>query len=270
MKFAQPSALLHRASIAWRLSHLFFTSRLSTVSGPAVSTPARAPLLSPAVFCRSFEEPTLSSESHAGPRKRPPPLHHTPRTTGRPAIPGRTQADPIIPGPYDPAREPGEDGLTRFNRASGAAAEAALLDCCASLRWAERVTAHRPYPDLDALLAAADEASYDLSPEDLTEALAEERSPGLDATAPQAAHTALRAAHAAYESRFGHAFVICLTGRRPTEHLNEMLGGIRVRMTNEQDEERAIAADELRRLARARLASLVTNHPEPDTAGVPH
>ncbi|OAR24982.1 2-oxo-4-hydroxy-4-carboxy-5-ureidoimidazoline decarboxylase [Streptomyces sp. ERV7] len=159
--------------------------------------------------------------------------------------------------------------MTRFNRAPGPAAEAVLLACCASRRWALRMAAHRPYPDLDALLAAADEASYDLSPDDLTEALAEERSPGLDATAPQSAHTALRAAHAAYESRFGHAFVICLAGRRPTEHLNEMLGGIRVRMTNEQDEERAIAADELRRLARARLTHLMTNHPEPDTAGAP-
>ncbi|WP_419248754.1 2-oxo-4-hydroxy-4-carboxy-5-ureidoimidazoline decarboxylase [Streptomyces melanogenes] len=220
---------------------------------------------SPAAVRRSFEEPTLSSESHAGPRKRPPPLHHTPRPAGRPAVSGQTQTNPVIPGPYEPV----EDGLERFNHAPEAAAEAVLLACCASRRWALRVAAHRPYPDLDALLAAADEASYDLAHDDLTEALADERSPGLDPTAPSAAHTALRAAHAAYESRFGHAFVICLAGRRPTEHLNEMLGGIRVRMTNEQDEERAIAADELRRLARARLAHLLTNHPEPDTAGAP-
>ncbi|WHM41260.1 2-oxo-4-hydroxy-4-carboxy-5-ureidoimidazoline decarboxylase [Streptomyces sp. BPTC-684] len=173
--------------------------------------------------------------------------------------------NPIISDPYEPV----EDGLTRFNHAPEAAAEAVLLACCASRRWALRVAAHRPYPDLDALLAAADEASYDLAHDDLTEALADERSPGLDRTAPSAAHTALRAAHAAYESRFGHAFVICLEGRRPTELLNEMLGGIRVRMTNEQDEERAIAAEELRRLARARLTHLMTNHPEPDTAGAP-
>lgn len=220
---------------------------------------------SSAAVRRSFEEPTLSSESHAGPRKRPPPLHHTPRTTGRPAILGQNRTDPLSPDPYEQA----EDGLARFNHAPDAAAEAVLLACCASSRWALRVAAHRPYPDLDALLAAADEAGYDLAHDDLTEALAGERSPGLAPSAPPAAHTALRAAHAAYESRFGHAFVICLAGRRPTEHLNEMLGGIRVRMTNEQDEERAIAADELRRLARARLTHLMTNHPEPDTAGAP-
>ncbi|MEU5436643.1 2-oxo-4-hydroxy-4-carboxy-5-ureidoimidazoline decarboxylase [Streptomyces sp. NPDC020719] len=158
------------------------------------------------------------------------------------------------------------DGLRRLNHAPAAAAEAALLACCASRRWALRLAAHRPYPDLDALLAAADEASYDLSPADLAEALADERSPGLRPSAPQSAHTALRAAHAAYESRFGHVFVICLEGLRPTEHLNQLLAGIRVRMTNERHAESAIAAEELRRLARARLAHLVTNHPEPDTA----
>ncbi|WP_369383515.1 2-oxo-4-hydroxy-4-carboxy-5-ureidoimidazoline decarboxylase [Streptomyces sp. cg36] len=168
-----------------------------------------------------------------------------------------------MPGPYQPA----EDGLQRFNHAPPGAAEAALLACCGSRRWARRLAAHRPYPDLDALLAAADEASYDLSPDDLTEALADERPPGPHPMAPRSAHTALRAAHAAYESRFGHAFVICLAGLRPTDHLNQLLAGIRTRMGNEQDDERAIAADELRRLARARLAHLVSGHPESDPAG---
>ncbi|MBD0745451.1 2-oxo-4-hydroxy-4-carboxy-5-ureidoimidazoline decarboxylase [Streptomyces sp. CBMA152] len=175
---------------------------------------------------------------------------------------GQSHANPGIPGPYEALA----DGLRRLNHAPAAAAEAALLACCASRRWALRLTAHRPYPDLDALLAAADEASYDLSPGDLAEALADERSPGLHPSAPQSAHTALRAAHAAYESRFKYAFVICLEGLRPTEHLNQMLAGIRVRMTNEREEESVIAAEELRRLARARLAHLVTNHPETDSA----
>ncbi|MFJ8312658.1 MULTISPECIES: 2-oxo-4-hydroxy-4-carboxy-5-ureidoimidazoline decarboxylase [unclassified Streptomyces] len=162
------------------------------------------------------------------------------------------------------------EGLDGFNSASPEAAEAALLGCCASRRWALRITAHRPYPDLDALLAAADEASYDLCADDLAEALAEESSPGLHHSAPQSAHTALRAAHAAYESRFGHAFVICLDGFSPAEHQDEVLAGIRVRMTNERDEEWSIAADELRRLARARLAHLVRKHPESGTPSTAH
>ncbi|MGW2815113.1 2-oxo-4-hydroxy-4-carboxy-5-ureidoimidazoline decarboxylase [Streptomyces sp. NPDC001415] len=169
-----------------------------------------------------------------------------------------------------PAVPPRLGGLDRFNRASQGSAEAALLACCGSRRWAARVAAHRPYPDVEALLAAADEASYDLSAADLAEALAEEASPGLHDSAPQSAHTALRAAHAAYESSFGHAFVICLDGFSPAEHLNQVLGGIRLRMTNERDEERSIAADELRRLARARLAHVVANHPESDSTSPAH
>ncbi|MEV6650467.1 2-oxo-4-hydroxy-4-carboxy-5-ureidoimidazoline decarboxylase [Streptomyces sp. NPDC051219] len=154
------------------------------------------------------------------------------------------------------------DALVRFNTASGGAAEAALLACCGSHRWALRLAAHRPYPDVAALLAAADEASYDLSAADLAEALSGEASADLHHSAPQAAHTALRAAHAAYESRFGHAFVICLDAVRPTEQLDQLLAGIRSRLANERDEERAVTADELRRLARGRLARLVGDRPE--------
>ncbi|MER7397053.1 2-oxo-4-hydroxy-4-carboxy-5-ureidoimidazoline decarboxylase [Streptomyces sp. NPDC000151] len=162
-----------------------------------------------------------------------------------------------------PRRTPpdGASGLDRFNSAAAGAAEAALLACCGSRRWARRIAAHRPYPDLEALLAAADEASYDLSPGDLAEALAEESlSPqplaGARGRGTLAAHTALRAAHAEYERRFRHAFVICLDGLREEELLDRVLSGIRDRLGHEPDEERAIAADELRRIARGRLAHL--------------
>ncbi|MEU1147123.1 2-oxo-4-hydroxy-4-carboxy-5-ureidoimidazoline decarboxylase [Streptomyces sp. NPDC005901] len=152
-----------------------------------------------------------------------------------------------------------------MNTATPAAAEADLLTCCGSRRWARRVAAHRPYPDLDALLAASDEATYDLSPADLAEALACEPSDPLDSLAPHrgaghttytAAHTALRAAHAAYESRFGHSFVICLDDVAPDEALDQLLSGIRSRLGNDPEDERAVAADELRRLTRGRLARL--------------
>ncbi|GAA2074764.1 hypothetical protein GCM10009801_28940 [Streptomyces albiaxialis] len=151
--------------------------------------------------------------------------------------------------------------LERFNASRPDEVEALLLGCCASARWARRLAAHRPYPDVDALLAAADEASYDLTAEDLSEALAGETAPHPHPhTEPQpgtlAAHTALRAAQAAYESRFGHAFVICLDDWAPAERLDQTLAGLRVRLGNEPEEERAVAADELRRVARGRLARL--------------
>ncbi|MFF7999579.1 2-oxo-4-hydroxy-4-carboxy-5-ureidoimidazoline decarboxylase [Streptomyces sp. NPDC007917] len=154
--------------------------------------------------------------------------------------------------------------LDHLNAAPAGAAEDALLACCGSRRWARRLAAHRPYPDLDALLAAGDEASYDLTPADLDEALADEAVVGqlpadlpMDGAGALAAHTALRAAHAEYERRFGHVFVICLDGLHPDEMRNRVLAEIHARLDNEKDAERVKAAEELRRIARGRLVRLI-------------
>lgn len=154
----------------------------------------------------------------------------------------------------------------RLNIASDGAAEAALLACCGSRRWARRIVTHRPYPTLEALLAEADEASHDLTPRDLTEALADEsalqhalcgaRSPG-----PPVAHTALRAAHAAYESKFGHVFVHCLQNVPEEEVVGHVLAAIRARLGHAEEAEREVAAEELRRIARGRLAHLASTTP---------
>ncbi|MEV7077561.1 2-oxo-4-hydroxy-4-carboxy-5-ureidoimidazoline decarboxylase [Streptomyces sp. NPDC093516] len=143
--------------------------------------------------------------------------------------------------------------MEHFNAASAEDLERTLLACLRSPRWARRVAEHRPYPDLDSLLAAADEAAYDLTWSDLTEALAAEPLPTLPPDTYSAAHTALDAAHAAYEARFGHVFVICLDGLSPSQVLDRILEAIRSRLTNDPEEERVVAAEELRRLARGRL-----------------
>ncbi|MFE5518145.1 2-oxo-4-hydroxy-4-carboxy-5-ureidoimidazoline decarboxylase [Streptomyces virginiae] len=155
-------------------------------------------------------------------------------------------------------------GLVRFNALSPEIVQAVLLHCCGSRRWAHRMATHRPYPDPGALLAAADEASYDLSQGDLTEALAAERSAELAHGASYAALLALDAAHAEYERKFGHAFVICLDGHPPEERADQLLGAIRRRMGHEVDEERSISADELRRLAQARLRDVTRRLTSPD------
>nr|WP_238697449.1 2-oxo-4-hydroxy-4-carboxy-5-ureidoimidazoline decarboxylase [Streptomyces sp. E2N166] len=147
--------------------------------------------------------------------------------------------------------------LARFNAASADEVIRTLLSCLNSHHWAHRLASHRPYPDLPSLLAAADEAAYDLSPDDLTEALATEAQPPLPEDTYAAAHTALSAATAAYERRFGHAFVICLNGLPANEALDHALADIRSRLANDPDEERAVAAEELRRLARNRLTDVL-------------
>ncbi|MFJ5776809.1 2-oxo-4-hydroxy-4-carboxy-5-ureidoimidazoline decarboxylase [Streptomyces sp. NPDC093094] len=145
--------------------------------------------------------------------------------------------------------------LERFNTAPAAGARRALLGCLGCPRWADRLTAHRPYPDLGSLLAASDEAAYDMTPAELAKALAGETLPPLPEDAYEAAHMALGAAHAAYEARFGHTFVIYLGDAPPGEALDRALEGIRSRLANDPEEERVVAAEELRRLARSRLIS---------------
>ncbi|MFF3764725.1 2-oxo-4-hydroxy-4-carboxy-5-ureidoimidazoline decarboxylase [Streptomyces sp. NPDC001922] len=208
--------------------------------------------------------PLTGSTSRTG----SPALAGSPALTGDPPPGGSERAGP--------AREHAVSALERFNAAPRGAAEAALLGCCRSSRWARRLADHRPYPDVDALLAAADEAGYDLTPADLAEALDGESAagglPGLGTPLPpgpgtHAAHTALRAAHAAYESRFGHLFVICTDGLRPSEVLGHVLAEIRRRLGHEPEEERTVAADELRRTARGRLGRLVADRPEKPLPG---
>ncbi|NYI07992.1 2-oxo-4-hydroxy-4-carboxy-5-ureidoimidazoline decarboxylase [Allostreptomyces psammosilenae] len=155
------------------------------------------------------------------------------------------------------------EGLRRLNAATVGAAEEALLACCGARRWAWRLARHRPYPDLASLLAAADEASWDLTPEDLHEAFSDEAPPyplGESGAGGNAggALTALRAAHTAYQERFGHPFVICWEDRAEDERLAHLLDRLHARLGNDPEEERLIAAEELRRCALIRLTHLVS------------
>jgi len=174
-------------------------------------------------------------------------------------LPGRVAAIPALP--EQTRTPPSTSALAAFNTAPAAEAQRLLLGCLRSLCWSHRVAAHRPYPDVESLLAASDEAAYDLAPADLSEALAAETLPALTDETYDVAHTALSAAHAAYEARFGHAFVICVDGLEANEALNLILAGIRSRLANDPEEERVVAAEELRRLARQRLVHLLDPHP---------
>ncbi|MFF7164888.1 2-oxo-4-hydroxy-4-carboxy-5-ureidoimidazoline decarboxylase [Streptomyces sp. NPDC008086] len=169
-------------------------------------------------------------------------------------LPGRVAIPPL---PEQTRTPPSPTALESFNTAPADQVRQTLLTCLHSPRWADRITDHRPYPDVDSLLAASDEAAYDLTPGDLTRALAGETLPVLPKGAYGVAHTALSAASAAYEARFGHAFVICVHDLAPNEALDQALAGIRSRLTNDPEEERVVAAEELRRLARARLVELL-------------
>jgi OHCU decarboxylase len=143
-----------------------------------------------------------------------------------------------------------------------------LLAVCHSRRWAERVAAGRPYPDLAALQRTADEVWTALEPADWLEALAAhprigERggaSPGSSsreqagvATAGQDVRAAIASGNAEYERRFDHVFLISAEGRGA----EEVLANLRDRLGNDPDTELRVAAGEHRRITRLRLERLL-------------
>ena len=165
-------------------------------------------------------------------------------------------------------RSPGEDhtppGLARLNALPGGDAVRLLLGCCSAPGWARRVAGGRPYAGVDDLLAAADAAWADRGPGELDAAMAghprigerglsaqsrqEQSGVGSDAGTIRA----LRDANAAYETRFGHVFLICATGRGP----DDILAELRRRMANDPVTEFAVAAAEIGKINALRLRKL--------------
>ncbi|MCW6010009.1 2-oxo-4-hydroxy-4-carboxy-5-ureidoimidazoline decarboxylase [Micromonospora sp. CPCC 205371] len=159
--------------------------------------------------------------------------------------------------------------LSQFNALSPADAEHELLACCAAPAWAREVAAGRPYRDVLALRAAGDRAARHLTWEDAAQALSAhprigERPAGDDresawsrreqAGVAESAKEALAEANRAYEERFGHVFLIFATGKTDAE----MLAAARERLANDEETERGVVQNELRKIALLRLERLVS------------
>jgi len=124
-----------------------------------------------------------------------------------------------------------------------------------------------PYPDLDSLLGAAEQAWSELEPADWAEALAGhprigERG-GSSPAASEREQSAVRLAAAStldqlsaenrlYETRFGHVFLIAAAGKSA----EEVLAALRKRLENDPVTEAGVAAEEHRKIARLRLREL--------------
>ena len=160
------------------------------------------------------------------------------------------------------------DAVEAFNALSAARLEGDLLACCAVPGWAAEIIAGRPYRERSEILAAADAASHRLSWDEVLAGLSAhprigERAAGGSkeaawsrreqsaavATAGGETSTALVDVNRAYENRFGHVFLIFASGRTR----EEILAAARERLANDEATERAIVADELRKIARLRL-----------------
>jgi len=160
--------------------------------------------------------------------------------------------------------------LDRLDALPAAEAEAELLACCGSRRWAREMAARRPFGGVGALLAAADEVWWSLAPDDWHEAFrahprigerkaapaqtaraagwsAQEQSAASSAAAEVA--EALAEGNRAYEERFGRVFLICATGLSGAD----VLGALHARLDNDEETEAGVVAAELRTIALLRL-----------------
>jgi 2-oxo-4-hydroxy-4-carboxy-5-ureidoimidazoline decarboxylase len=161
--------------------------------------------------------------------------------------------------------------LDDFNDGSPDRAAEALRACNAAPRFAAEVLAGRPYPDVDRLVARAEEVARSLSWNEVSVALAAhprigDRPDGSSAEAEASrreqssmtdADAATRAAlvegNRAYEDRFGHVFLIRAAGRRP----EEMLAELRRRLANDAPAEQAEATEQLAQITGLRVRGLV-------------
>lgn len=155
-------------------------------------------------------------------------------------------------------------GVDDFNALPADDARVLVAGCLGVPRWADELTANRPYADLPALLKQGHDSALELSDQELAQALSRhprigERRDGDDAEARhsraeqsgvRAEHAdRLREANAAYESRFGHVFLIRAAGRSS----DEILAELERRLGNDDAAERAETVTALRDIALLRL-----------------
>jgi 2-oxo-4-hydroxy-4-carboxy-5-ureidoimidazoline decarboxylase len=160
-----------------------------------------------------------------------------------------------------------------LNNLSQDEALAALLRCCGSTRWAEAMSARRPFATKDDAFAAASEIEASLERADWLEAFAAHPRIGdVEALRKKFATTAawcegeqagvqhasddvlnrLASGNKAYEERFGYIFIVCATGKTA----EEMLALLETRLHNDPETELPIAAGEQAKITRLRLEKL--------------
>lgn len=164
--------------------------------------------------------------------------------------------------------------LDHFNSAPADDLRGGLLVLTAAPQWVEALLEHRPYDDVDALLATSDEIVLALPEAQIDAALAGhprigERAAGLDAESADrsareqasmsGADSSLKAAmtrgNAAYEARFGRIYLVAAAGRSA----EDLVGFLHGRLDNAPDTELDVVRGQLARITRLRLTDLLTN-----------
>jgi OHCU decarboxylase len=157
--------------------------------------------------------------------------------------------------------------IVELNRLPDIRAEAELLKCCASHRWAHLMATERPFANIDVIAAVAQRLWWSLAAADWLEAFAAHPRIGERAASSWSAQEQSRAmemsddtrarlisGNRTYEERFGYTFLVSATGRSA----EEILAILDRRLHNEPGDELQIAADEQRKITALRLAKLIT------------
>ncbi len=166
------------------------------------------------------------------------------------------------------------EGLRRLNALPNRQARDALLGCCGSGGWAERMAERRPFRGMAELLSGADAIWAGLESEDRLEAFRShprigetraaqehsaqarrwsEQEQSSVSRASDQTRAALAEGNRAYEQRFGYLFIVCATGKSS----DEMLAILNQRLANDPSTELRVAAEEQRRILQLRLEKLV-------------
>lgn len=172
----------------------------------------------------------------------------------------------------------GADLLTQFNELPAAAGRAALLACCSSRVWADRMIAGRPFATPQDAISLSAEIVSAMTAADLAAALAghprigarrhpergPDRSPdrsaewsrqeqALVSTADAQTSRELAEANLEYEREFGHIYLVCASGRTGPE----LLALLRARLRNDAETEWQVVRSELRQINEVRLQRLL-------------
>lgn len=158
--------------------------------------------------------------------------------------------------------------LEQFNSADPDEARAVLGACLDIDRWVSEVSAQRPYPDRETLQGRAAASAESISWAEVAGALLRHPRIGEKATgdAGDVALSAseqsgvadsdtaeLAAGNLAYEQRFGYIYLICASGLTGAQ----MLAALRERLAHDEEQERLVVMQELRKIAALRLTKAV-------------
>jgi 2-oxo-4-hydroxy-4-carboxy-5-ureidoimidazoline decarboxylase len=161
--------------------------------------------------------------------------------------------------------------LEQFNSAARTEAADALRPCLDIQRWINELADARPYPSLEALVAAGRGAANPFTPAEVDAALAHhprigERAAGSSTEArlsqseqaglgeaDPAVAAAIAEGNRRYEEKFGQVFLIRAAGRSR----EQILADLNTRLHHTPEEEQVVIGQQLREIAVLRLEGLI-------------